>query len=543
MISEFPEGRPNADRDPVEVQAALRSSGPHERSGADSGLQGSKCAKIFAAVVLVLTVPGVVDAEDAARPALTIRLVHPDQQLARVIALFDGSGANDPADALAAWRRASGRRLSKTLEAAISAFNPEMVQELRPLDDAEIILGFDQADGRLRWRAVLPGDDGTFAALATALALTDGGQDEPIDGIAVDRLGPPGAPLMARSARGEVVAGSREDLRIALKRDPAGPSPIGSGWIVRLDPEALAGPGPLVRRQAAEALGAVGCREVEGIAGLDGSTFSMVLSSRFAAMRPATGTLDPTWLDLVPKERTVAAIALALAPTAVDAVFAAGDRVEQANPGHEEAAPMRARLNLLALAVGVRPEVDLWPRLKGLTACVLADPSGAIDGGLLALHTVDEPSAERIAGVVAPRLARAFRLSDRPADKDDQGVRKLGRVAGRPLSVARRGPMVLLSWGESALPACFDAIDHPDHSAGLLIRSSWGPSLPRRAGAFWPGRVSGLEPALASALAGSAPVVWQGRADGDRTLDEVRWTELDALVHRFLERLPMEREP
>jgi hypothetical protein len=348
---------------------------------------------------------------------------------------------------------------------------------------------------------------------------------------------------MARAARGVVVAGSRETLRIGLNQGPAGPSPIGSGWMLRLDAEALAGPGPLVRRQAAEALRALGCRKVEGIAGLAGSTLSLVLSSRFTSPRPATGPIDPAWLDLVPRDRTVAAIALATAPTAIDAVFAVGDRVEQANPERKDAAPMRARLNLLALAAGVRPEVDLWPVLQGLTACVLADPAGSIDGGLLALHAVDEPSAERIAGVIAPRLARAVRLGDRPADRDDQGVRRLGRVAGRPLSVARRGSMVLLAWGESALPAALDALDHPDHSAGPLIHSTWGPGAPRRAGAFWPGRVQGLEPALASALNASDPVVWQGRSEGDRTVDEVRWTGLDAVVRRFLERLPLEREP
>jgi hypothetical protein len=103
--------------------------------------------------------------------------------------------------------------------------------------------------------------------------------------------------------------------------------------------------------------------------------------------------------------------------------------------------------------------------------------------------------------------------------------------------------MVLLAWGESALPAALDALDHPDHSAGPLIRSTWGPGAPRRAGAFWPGRVQGLEPALATALNATDPVVWQGRSDGDRTVDEVRWTGLDAVVRRFLERLPLDREP
>src|SRR5438477_7441967 len=70
------------------------------------------------------------------RPAVTVRLVGPDRQGAQVLDWFRGARAPHPAAALAAWRRATGRHLSKAREAAIAAFNPEMVRELRVLDGA-----------------------------------------------------------------------------------------------------------------------------------------------------------------------------------------------------------------------------------------------------------------------------------------------------------------------------------------------------------------------------------------------------------------------
>ena len=201
---------------------------------------------------------------------MTIRLVRPDRQCERLIGLFRGSRAAHPAAALASWRRtASGREgLGKAAEAAIALLNPAMEREYRTLRDAEIGLGFGPAEGEVRWRVRVPGDDGTFAAVATALALTGGGSDPPLDGVAVDRLGPPGAPLMARSPEMLALAGTRDELRAALEEVPlggAGPDAIDSGWIVRLDPAALRMSGSPRRRRAADLLRATGFETIEGI--------------------------------------------------------------------------------------------------------------------------------------------------------------------------------------------------------------------------------------------------------------------------------------
>src|SRR5437868_6200587 len=103
-------------------------------------------------------------------PALTVHLVRPDRQLARLLDLFEGTRAPHPAAALSAWKRANrdSRGLGKAREAAIAMLNPEMVQEWRTLDRADLIIAFDSGDGHARWYTILPRDDGTFAALATA---------------------------------------------------------------------------------------------------------------------------------------------------------------------------------------------------------------------------------------------------------------------------------------------------------------------------------------------------------------------------------------
>jgi len=489
--------------------------------------------------------------EAAPRPAVTIRLVGPDRQLDRFLALFQGAKAPSPAAALAGWKRAPAAvgpgALTKRGEAILALGNPAMVRELRTLDGTEVAIGFDDA-GRARWSATVPADDGTFAALATALALSGGGVEEAIGPARVDRLGPPGSALMAQVGATVVAAGTRPDLRAALDRLPLEPPAPGPGLRFRLDPAALGTAGPQPRGRLAAALRALGCREIRGDAGLDGESLALIVTGRWPD-RPAGGRpLDPAWLDWLPADRTFAAVALALdpRPEAWDAAFAAADRVDKADPARAHLAPLRSRLNLLALAAGVRPEADLWPHLLGVSAAVTAEPSGPVDGALVALHLDGEAAAVRVADRVLPRLAARLRLEapEAPAPAPD-GVRNFGQLAGRPLQSARRGATLLIGWGEPTLPAAFAAQAHPDRSIGNAFRSARGPLAPRRAGACWPGRLPGLpaDSPLGFALGAAPPVLWSGGGDGPATRDEVRWTGLRGVIRRFLDRLPMDPPP
>src|SRR5271157_5311927 len=137
---------------------------------------------------------------------IVVRLVHPDRQAAAVLHLFEGCAAPHPAAALAAWKRSTRDpdQLGKPLEAVISFFNPEMVREWSVFHEARFQLEFDPETGSGRWRLTVPGDDGTLAALITALRLSGGGNEAPVGNgtIAVNRLGGPGAAVAARIGGG-----------------------------------------------------------------------------------------------------------------------------------------------------------------------------------------------------------------------------------------------------------------------------------------------------------------------------------------------------
>lgn len=493
-------------------------------------------------------------AAQAAEPedVLTVRLVHPERQLEQVLRLFEGARAPHPAAALAAWRRANGGRgLSKSAEAVLALLNPETGRELAVLDGAELTIACDPDDGRLAWLFAVPHDDGTFAALATALVLTDGASEPPLGEVAIDRLGRPGSPVMARLSQAIIAAGSRADLARALaqKRPPTiaiDPTSFESGWLAHYEPGALTKTGPLRRRQAAEALSAAGCQALDARMRLEGETLRVSLSGRMEKAAPSTRAIDPRWLADAPAERLLAAFAIALDPSAEawDAAFQVADRVEKVDPARAQVAPLRTRLNVAALAAKIQPEVDLWPKLVGLSGWVLVDVSGAVSGARIDLHAVDPAAAERLASRVLPALAASLRLGPRaqPPKGPGESVR-LGEVSKRGLSIAYNGPTVSITWGEltEAAPG-----DEAGKSLAQTLASSWGPRAPQHVAAIWPWRLKSIAadyPTLANALEASPPVVWWGALEGKTSRDEIAWTALRGAVRRFLEKLPMAPEP
>lgn len=496
--------------------------------------------------LLALAITGTARGGDAPA-ALIVRFVRPDQQLDRFLALFEGAAVSHPAAALAAWRQATGDPdiLSKGWQAAIAAQNPEMVRELRTLDDATLALGFD-VRGWLRWNLAVPHDDGTLAALAPALALTDGASEPPLGEAAVDRLGPPGSPLLARRDENVIVAGNRDGLADGLARlnDVADPPEIATGWLVRLDPEALAiASAPDARRIGAALIG-LGVRDARAEVALEGDSFTATIATRLDPSACGNAMIDPSWLNAIPAKGVSAAFALAIdpAPETWDRLFAAADRVEKSDPTRADAVPLRARLNLLANAVGVRPEVEIWPQLRGISGFVTAEASGRLDGVLIALHATDEATATRWADRLLPRLAR--RIGAEPAE----GAGSLGAIAGRPLLWERRGATVRIGWGEAVLARSREALANPDRSAGPGLRANWGDRPIGRFGAVWPGRplLPRWRPPtgspLANALVEAPPILWWGEPAGpdSKARDVIRWDGLRGTVHRLLDQLPLE---
>lgn len=505
------------------------------------------------AVVLVGMACGILGRAAGGEPgsdgeALAVRLIHPDRQAAEILHLFDGARWRDPAAALAAWKhRHPDSGLGKPAEAVIALFNPEMADECRALDDAEIRVEIDRATGAAGWFVVVPHDDGTVAAGITAMRLTNP-DDRPltVDGraIPVARVGRSGVPLACQVGGAVVVADSRERLErgVAMARagrrpirdgsggevDGDGP-PVGveSGTVFRLEPGLLPTPrgGSLTTRRLIEALHAIECRRILGVASLKDGTLAVDLSTTFApeAATPRPATADPAWWEALPTDRVMAMASIAIDPSSWDRAFAAADRAERVDPARARMAPLRTRLNLLALGAGIPFEADVRPHLRGVSGCLFGDPGrpGRVAGVLILLHLDDPAVAARLVRQATPRLG---------------GL--IGDDASRALTLRASGRDIRLSWGEQGRPA-------PGRSLAALCggRADRAQEPPARVGAFWPARIwrpSGLDQAAADALAEDPPVLWRGWSEPGREHDVLRWDGLDGRVRSFLAAIPLE---
>jgi hypothetical protein len=245
--------------------------------------------------------------------------------------------------------------------------------------------------------------------------------------------------------------------------------------------------------------------------------------------------IDRSWLELMPSTGAIAVVSLAFeaSPAYWDSAFALADALEKTDPERAELAPVRTRLNLLAAGAGARPEADLWPHLRGVTAAVLGG-AGRPDrptGGVLALHLDSDDAASRLVSHTFPRLAK---LLDR----------------GRELVFWQNGRNVIVAWGEGARTTAKAAAANPalsvaPHCTGWLQA---GKPAPDRLCAFWPARCWPLGPepttksAARSVLAEGPPAVWWGWNRETTAVDSVRWPSLDQRTRRFLEQIEL-KEP
>ena len=511
----------------------------------------------------------------------TVRLVHPERQAAEVIRLFEGARAANPAAALAAWKQSTHDpgQLGKPLEAVIAMFNPEMVREWKILDAAELRLDFDPVSGSTRWFVIVPHDDGTLAAGITASRLTYP-DDEPLrdEGreLTLARLGRSGVPLACLVGSTLIVGNSRAEVLRGVHATPHGTRvdahqaarPLDSGLIFRLDPKHLTIPraGTLGLRRAIELLHGLDCRLAEGTVALRDGRLTLEVMTTFEGRNlPGrdgikSAVVEQTWLTHLPSSNAIAMISMAIEPnpSSWDRAFELADRVERVDPARAGVAPLRTRLNLLAASVGIRPEADLWPHLRGLSACLWGDPRqpGRPRSALLILHFDKESSPQRLIGEFAPRFGSLIpgtaTVKNTPRPRPDVDAprgepRRLGMVLGHPLSVWQDGRDLMIAWGHDDDTAPWRAKVAPAKSLATVC-DGWGRAgrgVPQRLVAIWPGRLGRPEtpthatPATFRVLADAPPVVWWGWNDRNRAYDLLRWPDLAVRVRDFLETLPL----
>jgi hypothetical protein len=244
----------------------------------------------------------------------------------------------------------------------------------------------------------------------------------------------------------------------------------------------------------ATAARAGGIKRTDALLALDDDHLDLRLSTKldpgspaFAGDEPAT--LDPSWMACVPAGAAQAAASIALGRGAAfwDRLFAAADRVDRADPARAQLAPLRTRLNLLAVARGVRLETDLWPLLRGVTAAALADPHhpGRAGGALLALHTHRPDDAERVLRRVVAPLSTL--TGGARADANSR-LLMLGKLSGRPVEATAKASTVLIGWGDGALESALRSTERPEQSAEAVLEAAGDGRALNRAGVYWPGR-------------------------------------------------------
>ncbi len=328
---------------------------------------------------------------------------------------------------------------------------------------------------------------------------------------------------MGRRGEAVVVSGDRQGLVETWNRQGLVEAtwPDSTGYQARIDFPTLSAGSSLIARRWGDTAQALGLRNLNLQVGLQND--SLLLESRGLLTDPdpaAPGRVEPAWVDDLPPDASAAVFfALSASGATVDRLFSALDQAVLPEEGEPRPAPARVRLNLLANLAGVRPEVDLWPHLRGLSAFVRMGEDGRPDRSVLVLHTNSEDSARTLADRVVPRLLKS---------------------SGQSANVQRDGLSVLIASDHDSVAWVVEARHLAEHPAADLLRPAWADRPVSRCGALWPGRWPGWidEPTIASALHSAPPIVWWGRREGSQEVDRLRWPDLKPTVARWVSAVP-----
>lgn len=502
------------------------------------------------ALIVCLFVQGLIAPTD--EPAITIELGRPRERIQLLIDMFPNVGATDPATALANWKRATKgtRSLGKGTEALLAAMNPAMLHELDVFEGSEFSLDFDPKAGLPYWYLAVPEDDGTIAAFATAMVLTDGINEEPLGKASVDRLGPKvDAPLMARDAKSVVIGSSRQGVAEGFsrlsKRNPKFTEATGTRIHVR--PSGLLKSADLQTRRIGGILKDLGISEVTSwplLGSADSLHSDLFFETSFAG--PETH-LEAEWLVDVPANASLA-FSSVLDPRkeALDRMFTLAEHYEKADPANLNRSPFRARIGLMARVAGIDVEADIWPKLRGMSGFLVGEAKNP-QTVALALHAIDEVSARKLAESVLPKLAKPLGL--RPAKEPSRdGAMALGELSNRTIWISQAaGNTVWIGWGDGAIPKSADRNRFPRWlDVAPKTRKTSIPKF-QRYGWVWPARLGVLDNTgpMSQAIERADEIEWYGRYEHDRKIqfDSLTWRGLDRAVKRYLELIPQETAP
>jgi hypothetical protein len=221
-----------------------------------------------------------------------------------------------------------------------------------------------------------------------------------------------------------------------------------------------------------------------------------------------------------------------------NAFFEAWDRLEKLDPARAKTAAVRTRLNLFLGTLGLHPEREVWPGIRGSSGWLEVDESGRIAGGCVVL-LFDQ----------AQRVERISRALERPGILGGfAGALGGGRGPGeaeRGVVIRGEGVRLVVCWGDPAG-------DEAGRAEGDVNISEMWPAASEglagwdRAVVVWPGawvKTIPLDSVASAGLKASGPIVWVGRTRGDSMEERITWSGLSRMVRSAFEAVSAEREP
>lgn len=502
-------------------------------------------------------------------PGLWVRPVQLEKVWAGVIDLTQGTRFTSPAEAVASAKLAGLHPYgsNKTIEAAISVFNPEISKFFGKLSNSIISIQPDAASRSVNWRFGVSQDDGTLESLVTALQL-----DAPLlpnRSDTYEELGP--GLTVARNGYELYFGSSRKQMEYAIKSRSdisllSEKPPIDAGlWLVA-DPAKW----PLsIARNINDSIALQTMRRLSAGKEVEIRLFpwgESVQAECLDLFRTApVSPVEARWLSQW--EKALSGRLMAQASVGFDPrkpfwnqLFTIVTEIERSIPGRENVASVRDRINLGALLARISPETDLYPNLSGLTVGAVTpdDPNGA-PTVVATLHARDQRATQILVEKVVMPLFRTIGddpKSNRPrpnAGNADSRIRGISLVQNRPIYLFIEQTDIFLVWGSRSIAEATSG-QLASKTVFNSTAESWFKQLAasgpvHRAISIYPDalvrwQIQRGEKATVwtDSAAGLPPVVWLGRNTKESSRDIIVFSGTRTYVNSLLSKIP-NREP
>jgi hypothetical protein len=331
---------------------------------------------------------------------------------------------------------------------------------------------------------------------------------------------------------GAIIGPTREAL-LEARGILDGPAPAvksdASRIVAVLEPAPPRAEDPLTYKRVLKGLVEAGCQRVELTSGIEGEEFRVSVLARYQSTPwISKAKIDPDWLLPTAANELAAAFCFAVdpSPQGWNSLFSWLEGVEKADPARAGLAPLRLRVALITGGTGFRPETELYPHLRGISAYAFVGEGQPVGSGLVGLHFANADKARSFVETTLPRVSKQARQGEpRVAADGTRSWPELGSLG--PVSTRAVGSTVWLGWQ----PGSLDRLKPKSEGAASAWLKETVSSRPNCQ------RLLVARPNAAfEFLPSASAILWLGTGEGAETRDEIRWTDLRGCVRATIDR-------